>query len=138
MTEPLCRARRLLWPAVLIVAVAAGCPRGSDPPPPAAPPPPPADFDKQVNQFCTHCHEYPPADTFPRSAWKEEVEQAYRFFKESPLAGTMQPPPREQVVKYYEDNAPRELPLPVLARAAGPLPVSFQPAACPAPPQAPA
>jgi FG-GAP-like repeat len=92
----------------------------------------------QIQYFCARCHEYPPADTFPRSAWKEEVEQAYRFFKESPLAGTMQPPPLEKVVKYYEDSAPLELPLPVLTRAPGPLPVRLQPAACPAPPQTPA
>src|SRR5690242_15627817 len=108
MSEPLRRARRFLWLAVLAVAAAAGCPRGGDPPPPAAAPPPPADFDKQVSLFCTHCHAFPPPDTFPRSAWKEEVEQAYRF---AAAANTrVVPPPIDSVVSYFEQRAPDQLP----------------------------
>src|SRR5206468_2509120 len=35
-------------------------------------------------------------------------------------------PPMEQVVRYYEERAPLELPLPVIRRAAGPPPVRFR------------
>jgi len=35
------------------------------------------DVSGQVHQFCGACHAYPPAETFPRWAWKEEVERGY-------------------------------------------------------------
>jgi hypothetical protein len=130
MTQPLRRARLLILPAVLAVALAAGCPRGGDPPPPpAAAPPPSADFDKQVNTFCTHCHAFPPADTFPRWAWKEEVEQAYRFAAAVNMRMVL--PPIDNVVGYFEQRAPEELPPAVFEKSDTPLPVRFQRTACP-------
>jgi hypothetical protein len=90
----------------------------------------------QVRHFCSSCHAFPPPDAFPRSVWKQEVEQAYGFFHDSALA--MQTPPQEQVVRWYEDLAPPELPAPALARAAGPLPMHWQRTAYPVFPHAPA
>ncbi|HLN32405.1 MAG TPA: VCBS repeat-containing protein [Gemmataceae bacterium] len=78
----------------------------------------------QIQYFCTRCHAYPPADSFPRFAWKQEVEQAYQFFAQSGLA--MQAPPFEQVLGYYQDNAPVELPLPAIVRATNPMPLQFR------------
>src|SRR5947209_11213498 len=102
MTQPFRQARRALWPALFAALglAVAGCPRNSDPPPSAAPPPPAADFEKQVNSVCSHCHAFPPADTFPRSAWKEEVEQAYRFSAAANLPMVL--PPIDSVVTYFE------------------------------------
>src|SRR5262249_3185462 len=60
---------------------------------------PGAGVNGQVQYFCSSCHAYPPHDIFPRSAWKEEVERGYRFFSESQL--NRQPPPMDQVIRYY-------------------------------------
>src|SRR5437899_424497 len=98
MTDP----RRALWLVVLAAACGAGCGGSNDTPPSVAPPPPPADLDKQVDAFCSRCHAFPPADTFPRSAWKDEVEQAYRFA----AAASMPGPPIDNVITYFEQRAP--------------------------------
>src|SRR5262249_3894623 len=65
---------------------------------------------EQVHNFCgTACHAYPPADTFPRSAWRREVKQAYDFFRDSRLRFEF--PSQESVAVYYENRAPESLPL---------------------------
>jgi hypothetical protein len=87
----------------------------------------------QLQHFCGSCHAFPPPDVFPRALWKQEVEQAYGFFEESALS--LRPPPREQVVKWYEDFAPLELPEPPLAPAPGPAPVRWRQTAFPAHPE---
>src|SRR5262249_19343422 len=70
---------------------------------------------EQVHQFCGSCHLYPPPNTFPRSAWRREVKQAYDFFAKS---SSLQPdfPSLESVALYYENRAPQTLP--ILARTA--------------------
>jgi hypothetical protein len=117
--------RLALAAAVALGTFAIACNnRGSQPvPPPAEPAAPAADIAAQVHHFCGDCHAYPPADSFPRSAWKKEVEQGYVFFAQSNR--NLHAPPIEQVVRYYEERAPAELPLPLLEPAAGPLPVRF-------------
>ena len=132
MTE-LRPGRRFVWPAVIVIAtlagaLAAGCREKNDPPPVTAPPPP-ADLDKQVQVVCSHCHAYPPADTFPRSAWKEEVEQAYRFAAAANMPAPM--PPIDSVVSYFEERAPEQLPAAVFEKSDTPLPVKFQRTALP-------
>jgi hypothetical protein len=109
--------------AALAVALPLGCSR-EGPPPPAEPPAVTGDVTAQVHEFCGACHAYPPADTFPRSAWKGEVERGYMFFEQSqrPLLA----PPIEAVVKYYEDRAPLELPLPKLERSPRPFGARFE------------
>lgn len=78
---------------------------------------------KQVHSFCGACHAYPPPETFPRSAWRKEVEQGYDFLRDSTLA--MPYPSLESVVRYYEARAPLELPLPRSENAPGELPLRF-------------
>ncbi|HZV04844.1 MAG TPA: VCBS repeat-containing protein [Gemmataceae bacterium] len=79
----------------------------------------------QVRRFCgMACHGYPPAETFPRSAWRREVKQAYDFFRNSKLAIDF--PSQESVALYYESRAPVELPFVEHAKPARPLPVSFK------------
>jgi hypothetical protein len=91
-----------------------------------------ADLPAQVHQFCGACHAYPPAETFPRSAWKEEVERGYFFYGKSNLRLT--PPPIEQVVRYYETRAPEHLPPAVFERATTPLSVRLEPLRIAGPP----
>jgi hypothetical protein len=62
---------------------------------------------EQVHAVCGACHAYPPADTFPRRAWRKELRQAYDFFRESNLRLPL--PSLESVVRYYETRAPEEL-----------------------------
>ncbi|HEY1860576.1 MAG TPA: hypothetical protein VGG61_09500, partial [Gemmataceae bacterium] len=87
-----------------VVAVGAGMAvyltRGAaEVPPDATPPEIVGDVSPQVHQFCGACHAYPPPDTFPRSVWKEEIEQGYKFFGESSLRLTA--PSFNAVVDYY-------------------------------------
>jgi hypothetical protein len=101
---------------------------------PDATPPvmPGVDISASVHQFCGACHAYPPADTFPRSAWEKEVERGYQFYRDSDL--NLQPPPIEAVIKYYEDRAPESLPPATIARATTPLGVRFEPVGIAGPP----
>jgi hypothetical protein len=63
---------------------------------------------EQVHQFCGACHAYPPPSSFPRSAWRHEVQRGYDFFRTSELRTDS--PSLENVVRYYEARAPLELP----------------------------
>lgn len=129
---PLPRSGRL-WPALLLGLVAligaAGAgvylfSRPAEVIPDPVLPESEQDVSAQVYSFCAACHPYSPADTFPRFAWKGEVERAYTFFGKSTLR--MTPPPIGAVVKYYEDRAPVELPPAKIERATTPLPVRLE------------
>jgi hypothetical protein len=102
--------------------------------PPALPPTQdPADISEQVHNFCgATCHKYPPADSFPRAAWRSEVERGYRFAEDA-LLSTKAPPIRS-VVRYYEERAPEELPEAVIEKASRPLSVPFEKISYPGPP----
>jgi hypothetical protein len=135
--------RRGLWLlslGVLALGAAAGVAYfHNSSPAPAPPPDPPARTygpTFQIQYFCSRCHAYPRAETLPRHVWKDEVELAYQFFAESTLP--MQPPPIDEVIRYYEQHAPLELPPPVFDQATTPPPVSFQRTPFPALSQAPA
>jgi hypothetical protein len=100
-------------------------PAAAPPAPSPAPTAPQEASAAQVRQFCgTACHAYPPADTFPRSAWRREVKQAYDFFRNSSLAIDF--PSQESVALYYERRAPEELPSVKREDSARPLPVSLR------------
>jgi hypothetical protein len=96
---------------------------GSDPMPPPANPVTTPHLPQRIQMFCGSCHENPPADTFPRSAWKSLIERMYISFNESGRA--LQPPPIEEVVNYFEERAPLRLPPADIRRAGHPLPVRF-------------
>src|SRR6266851_1885090 len=89
----------------------------------------------QIETYCSKCHAYPPPDSFPRSAWKEEIEKAYKIIAMSNLSA--KPPALDQVLKHYEERAPLELPFPAISRATSPLPLRFRQMECPALPQVP-
>ena len=88
-------------------------------------------IEDQVHHFCGGCHAYPPAETFPKRHWKEEVERGYQFFQRGGI--NLRAPPIDDVVKYYVDRAPEELPTIVATPATHPLPVRFEPIAIPGP-----
>src|SRR5437773_2427043 len=93
---------------------------------------PPGDIGAQVHHFCGGCHAYPPPYTFPKQHWQHEVEQGYGFFSHS--GKNLRAPHINDVVKYYVDRAPEELP-PIVAPPAGhPAPVRFEPILIPGPP----
>jgi hypothetical protein len=115
-------------PLACWLALSAGCGRTEVPVPPAE-----GVVEataEEVHQFCGSCHAYPPPDTFPRAAWRKEVEQGYNFFA---LPGRykvdphrpLKVPPLDRVVAYYENRAPEELPLLPKEKPAVPYPVRF-------------
>jgi hypothetical protein len=112
-----------LWACAALVP---GCFRPPAPEPPGEAPPPPQEASAaQVHAFCgTACHAYPPAETFPRAAWRREVKQAYDFFRDSKLP--LDFPSQESVALYYERRAPEALPPLKQEKPAGPLPVSLR------------
>ena len=118
--------------AVLAAAVL-GCGRSRPAPPPVDPPAlGEAEITEQVHNFCGgSCHAYPPPDTFPRWAWKQEVERGFHFFEKSGRA--LKAPPIRQVIRYYEDRAPLELPWAKIIPADHPLPVRFEKSGWPGP-----
>jgi hypothetical protein len=76
-----------------------------------------------VHTFCGACHVYPPADTVPRSVWREEIRQAYDFYRNSRLQ--VEAPSFESVALYYENRAPEALALLEPLPGASPCPVRF-------------
>jgi len=118
----------VLAAALVASGLGGGC-RQKIEPPSAAAPPPPADLDEQVQQGCAYCHAFPPADSFPRWAWKEEVEQAYRFAAKASMPRVL--PPIDSVITWFEERAPEALPPAQFAKSDTPLPVRFQRTTCP-------
>jgi hypothetical protein len=132
------------WLASVVVlgaGVATSCYFGHPTPSekPAASPPEPAASAAEIGDYCSKCHAFPPADSFPRSAWKEEVEKAYQIIADARQQGKRldgEPPRIGDVVRYYEERAPLELPPADVDRAAGPPPVRFRRTTYLAPPRA--
>jgi len=138
MNEKAFTRLRRSWALAVMLSVAAavaGCSR-VQPTTPAPPPEPvPAErvaeaTSEQVHQLCGSCHAYPPPDSFPRSAWREQVEQGYKFYalptRNAPgRLGQRKAPPMERVVAYYQNRAPEGLPLLAKAPEGTPAPVRF-------------
>jgi hypothetical protein len=127
------RGQWLLAMSLVVILGAAGVAAGlyfsgsgQDRPPSATAPVVAGDVSARVHEFCGACHAYPPPDSFPRSAWKKEVEQGYVFFGRPQSLLTMEAPPIDEVVRYYEERAPLELPLPQLDLAPSPLPIHLK------------
>jgi hypothetical protein len=117
----------------LLAALLAGCSSSpsTEAPPPVQPVADRGDLTERVHAFCGACHAYPPANTFPRSAWKGEVERGYDFFGKSHRR--LAAPLIDDVVRYYEEQAPPAMTLPKFDYSATPLAVSFTRAHFPEP-----
>src|SRR5262249_12605291 len=91
----------------------------------------PDDVVAHIQDFCSRCHAYAPPNTFPRAAWKDEVEMGYRFFAQSKLDLT--PPAMHDTVRYYQERAPEELPPLKIDYATSSFPVMLERITFPAP-----
>lgn len=80
---------------------------------------------EEVHKLCGACHAYPPADTFPKFAWRKEVKQGYDFFHKD-LSHRFSYPPLESVVRYYEKRAPEAFPELPPTVAPHPCPAQFE------------
>jgi hypothetical protein len=117
----------LIGASVSVVAVERGMVfTDPEPSPPVIelPAPPAEATSAQVHEMCGACHAYPPADSFPRAAWRKEVKQGYDFFRTSNLQ--IQFPSLESVVRYYENRAPEVLPEVPRLDSADPSPVRWR------------
>ncbi len=95
-------------------------------------PPPTTDeahLEGQIRHFCGYCHAFPPPDSFPRWAWRHEVEQGYHFFSTS--GHSLEAPLLPAVVGYFEKRAPETLPAAQIDYARHPCPVRFEQTALP-------
>jgi len=63
---------------------------------------------QRVVAFCGDCHAYPPPESFPQSAWHEEVTQGYVFYRASGRTDLVEPP-QVEVLQYYRQLAPPKL-----------------------------
>jgi len=73
---------------------------------------------------CAGCHPVPPPDSFPKSAWRDEVSRGFRF-----LQGASRPAGRADlggILAYYERHAPEALPPIVIEPARAPAPARFE------------
>lgn len=103
------------WIAWLAVVMLQGCGQheGRALPPEPSPLPPRATVDvaqvePQVVAFCGSCHAVPRPETFPKEAWRREVERGFAFYTESGRQD-LAVPAKEDVVGYYETLAPEKL-----------------------------
>ena len=62
----------------------------------------------QVDAFCGDCHVTPPASSFPRNAWRKEVDRGFQFYLEAARTD-LEIPIRNEVTQYYESLAPQKL-----------------------------
>jgi len=138
MRLPVSRTGGLLLVAAFGVATALGLgyflreraiPTARDLPAPDAPPPlelvaapvvsSPAlsgQADDRTTAFCSACHAMPRPESFPKSAWKKEVQRGFDFYLESRRAD-LAVPVQEKVVAYFRSRAPDRLASPQLAAA---------------------
>lgn len=104
--------RRLPMLAAVTCVATIGCDSGDPPVVPAPAPTAAAESPSpQVQQFCGHCHAFPQPATFAREEWRAEVAQGFRFYEAAENL-KLDPPTEDEVVAYYEANAPEKMPEP--------------------------
>jgi len=81
--------------------------------------------EQQIVAFCGGCHAMPDPATFPREAWREEVEQGYNLFFESEREDLVMPVKRDTFI-YFEDRAPEILSLPNVENATSKFLTTFR------------
>jgi hypothetical protein len=68
-----------------------------------------------IQTFCAGCHVFPPPASFPKGAWRKEVEKGFEFARKIYRdTGTM--PPIEDAIQYFEERAPEQLDVPRSSR----------------------
>lgn len=85
-----------------------------------------ANLRPQVDAFCGNCHSPPPAESFPKQAWRMEVERGFDFYFES-FREDLTPPPKEETIAYFESLAPEKLQVSSPDSASSlPVPIEFR------------
>jgi hypothetical protein len=75
-----------------------------------------ASLTQAIEHFCGNCHATPRPDSFPKRMWYEEVKRGYDFYYQSRRTD-LRVPVQSQVVAYFRDQAPEDLPF-------GPIPAA--------------
>ena len=83
------------------------------------------ELTSQVEAFCGACHAVPNPQSFPRSAWHEEVNKGFNFYYESGRSD-LRPPAMVDVVEWFSSRAPKELQLPTHSELAEQPKVPFR------------
>lgn len=83
-----------------------------------------ADTVSRIEAFCSDCHAMPRAESFPRDAWYDEVEQGYQIYAKSGRKD-LDPPPMHSTVDYFRSRSPERMTLPECEDAATKLRVTF-------------
>lgn len=63
-----------------------------------------------IRTFCGNCHVFPQPESFPKSAWYDEVRRGFNFYYDSGRQD-LSPPSQASVVTYFQQFAPVELPV---------------------------
>jgi hypothetical protein len=79
----------------------------------------------QVATFCGDCHAVPLPESFPRSAWYDEVKRGYEFYYDSGRTD-LEIPPMQDVVSFYRSQAPESLRFPSSVSGSDPGSVRFR------------
>ena len=79
----------------------------------------------QVITFCGDCHAVPVPGSFPKSAWYDEVNRGFRFYYNSGRTD-LAIPPMQEVVKYYQSQAPEVLLFPKSTTRSNSSPLRFR------------
>jgi VCBS repeat protein len=129
---PSWRLAGLLAASLWLCTSASGCWWGASSPPvgvkPKAQPEPKVDLERlhpAVAAFCGDCHAIPPASSFAKSDWPQEVQQGYEFYWNSGRTDLVEPVMSE-VVAYFKAQASDELVYPPPGYSDHPLPVRLR------------
>lgn len=70
-----------------------------------------AAIEVEVNRFCGDCHAVPRPESFPREAWKEEVDKGFEFYLQS-RRSDLDVPSLADVVSFFQTRSPEQLEAP--------------------------
>lgn len=66
--------------------------------------------EQKIIAFCGDCHAMPPADSFPKRAWHDEVKRGYAFYYASDRTD-LDVPIQDVTLRYFTSRAPENLPI---------------------------
>ncbi len=64
-----------------------------------------------IQRFCGDCHELPNPASFIREVWYDEIHKGFEFYARSGRTD-LQPPPLEEVLKFYRERSPAQFAFP--------------------------
>jgi hypothetical protein len=67
----------------------------------------------QIAAFCGDCHALPQPESFAQDVWYEEIRKGYEFHARSGRSD-LRPPALAEVMRFYREQAPKEMVIPEL------------------------